>query len=105
MSLFGLFSSQSIPQVDADQLRLCIKNEKPILLDVREVFEHKSQNIPGSTLIPLGELQRRVGELEKHRAKEIVVYCRSGNRSMSACKFLQAQGFNVVNLSGGILRW
>lgn len=105
MSLFGLFSSHSIPQVDADQLRLLIKNEQIFLLDVREVFEHTSQNIPGSTLIPLGELQERMGELEKYREEEIVVYCRSGSRSMSACKFLKTQGFNVVNLSGGMLRW
>ena len=105
MGLFGLFDSGTVPQIDAELLKMRLKKEKLFLLDVREVFEHKSQNIPGSTLIPLGELQRRLDELEKHRTKEIVVYCRSGNRSMSACKFLQKQGFNAVNLSGGILRW
>lgn len=105
MSLFGLFNSQNIPQVDADQLRQRLQKEKLFILDVREVFEHQTQKIPGSALIPLGELQRRIGELEKHRDKEIIVYCHSGSRSMSACKFLHTQGFNVVNLSGGILRW
>jgi rhodanese-related sulfurtransferase len=105
MSLFGLFDSSNIPHVDAEQLRLRMKKEKPILLDVREVFEHQSENIPGSKLIPLGELPGRISELEKFREKEIIVYCRSGSRSMSACKFLQKQGFNVTNLSGGMNRW
>lgn len=105
MSLFGLFNSPNIPQVDAEQLRQRMQKEKLFILDVREVFEHQSQKIPGSTLIPLGDLPQRLSELEKYRGKEIIVYCRSGSRSMSACKFLQSQGFNAVNLSGGIIRW
>ncbi len=105
MSLFGLFNSPNIPQVDAEQLRQRMQKEKLFILDVREVFEHQSQKIPGSTLIPLGELPQRLSELEKYRGKEIIVYCRSGSRSMSACKFLQSQGFNAINLSGGIIRW
>ena len=105
MNLFGLFNSAAIPQVDAEQLRQRMKKEKLFILDVREAYEHQSQKIPGSKLIPLGELPQRLSELEKYRSKEIVVYCRSGSRSTSACKFLQGQGFNVVNLTGGILRW
>lgn len=105
MSLFGLFNSPAIPQIDAEQLRQRLKNEKLFILDVREVFEHQSQKIPGSTLIPLGELPNRLSELEKYRGKEIVVYCASGSRSAAACKFLQARGFNAINLSGGIIRW
>lgn len=105
MGLFGLFDSSSIPQINAEGLRQKLQKEQLVLLDVREVFEHKAQNLAGSILIPLGELQRRIDELEKYREKEIVVYCRSGSRSTTACKLLQAKGFKATNLSGGIIRW
>ena len=64
MSLFGLFNSSNIPQMDAEQLRQRMQKEKLFILDVREIFEHQSQKIPGSTLIPLGELPQRLSELE-----------------------------------------
>lgn len=105
MNFFGMFDSASIPQIDANQLRARMQKEKLMILDVREVFEHQMEKIQGSKLIPLGELPERFDELEKFKKNEIVVYCRSGSRSMSACRFLQKQGFNVINLNGGILRW
>jgi rhodanese-related sulfurtransferase len=80
--------------------------ENVILLDVRQPEEHAEDNIPNSILIPLGELPERINELEAYRDKEIIVYCRSGNRSGQACMFLQMSGFtNPVNLSGGMLAW
>lgn len=105
MSLFGLFNSQPVSQIEADHLRDRMNKEKLLILDVREPFEHQSEKIPGSKLIPLGQLHDRISELEKHKDKEIIVYCRSGSRSMSACRFLQKQGYKVTNLSGGILQW
>ncbi len=90
---------------DALKARLA-SNENVILLDVRQPEEHAEKNIPNSMLIPLGELPMRLAELEQLRDKEIVVYCRSGNRSGQACMFLQMQGFaNPVNLRGGMLAW
>lgn len=81
-------------------------NENIILLDVRQPEEHAEKSIPNSMLIPLGELPIRLAELEQLKDKEIVVYCRSGNRSGQACLFLQMQGFaNPVNLRGGMLAW
>lgn len=81
-------------------------NENVVLLDVRQPEEHAEKNIPHSILIPLGELPVRMGELEHLRDKEIIVYCRSGNRSGQACMFLQMQGFaQPVNLRGGMLAW
>lgn len=80
--------------------------ESPILLDVRQPEEHAEKNIPNSILIPLGELADRVDELEAYRNREIIVYCRSGNRSGQACMFLAASGFeNPINLRGGMLAW
>ncbi len=79
------------------------RKSAPQLLDVRQAEEHEYVNI-GGTLIPLHELEGRVGELDP--AKEWVVYCRSGSRSASAVRFLEQQGFgNVKNLRGGILAW
>ena len=80
-------------------------DDKPVLLDVRQPQEHKTRNIPGSILIPLGELQPRMKELEKHKGREIVVYCASGRRSSSACGILSQAGYSVKNLSGGMMGW
>jgi adenylyltransferase/sulfurtransferase len=74
------------------------------LLDVREPNEFQIGRIPGSTLIPLGEVPQRVVEIP--RDKEIVVHCKSGARSARAAGFLRQQGFaRVKNLKGGILAW
>jgi adenylyltransferase/sulfurtransferase len=53
----------------------------------------------------MGQLQARLAELEPHKDKEIVVYCRSGGRSGQCVKFMRAQGYNAVNLAGGTLAW
>lgn len=90
---------------DALKARLA-SNENVVLLDVRQPEEHAEKNIPNSILIPLGELPARMAELEQLKDKEIIVYCRSGNRSGQACMFLEMQGFtNPVNLRGGMLAW
>ena len=74
------------------------------LLDVREAFEVKEKRIPGSTWIPLGEVERRAGELD--RTKEIAVHCESGLRSYKACLKLKHAGIeNVKNVDGGLLCW
>ena len=74
------------------------------LLDVREPNEYQIGRIPGSTLIPLGEVPQRVGEIP--RDKDIIVHCKMGGRSAKAAAFLRQQGFtNVKNLKGGITDW
>ena len=74
------------------------------LLDVREPNEYQIGKIPGSTLIPLGEVPQRYQEVPKDR--EVVVHCKMGGRSARAAAFLRQQGFtNVKNLKGGILDW
>jgi len=75
-----------------------------VLIDVREPHEYQICRIPGSVLIPLGDLPKRVNELDS--AKEIVAHCKSGVRSGKAVDFLKQAGFrNVRNLKGGILAW
>ena len=75
-----------------------------MILDVREPVEAKICSIPGAVLIPLGELPRRLNELNP--SDEIVVHCKSGGRSARAVTLLREKGFSrAANLSGGILNW
>lgn len=76
------------------------------IVDVREPHEHADFNI-GGTLIPLGHIQSMmVDEIEDLKDQELIVYCRSGNRSGQACMILETMGFtNTVNLVGGMLNW
>ena len=82
------------------------KGEKLNLVDVREPSEHNEFNI-GGALIPLGEIQAmEVDQLEKLKDQELILYCRSGNRSGQACQILDMMGFtNTKNLQGGMLAW
>jgi len=78
--------------------------ERIVLLDVREPFEHAFCRIENSKLIPLGELRRRIGELDP--SAETVVYCHTGVRSARAVDLLASEGFRRVrNLKGGINAW
>ena len=77
--------------------------EEVNLVDVREVTEVAQGKIPGAINIPLGLLEFRMHELDK--SKEYIMVCRSGGRSAQASKFLASHGFNVVNMTGGMLAW
>ncbi|HTS44091.1 MAG TPA: rhodanese-like domain-containing protein [Puia sp.] len=76
------------------------------LLDVREPGEHNDFNI-GGLLFPLGKIQSmEVADIEDWKGKEVICYCRSGNRSGQACLILDMLGFkNTKNLTGGMLAW
>src|SRR6266852_5509904 len=80
------------------------RGDELLIVDVREPLEYQINRIPGSILIPLGELPGRVRELDA--AREIVVHCKSGSRSARAVEFLKGAGFRRVhNLKGGIVQW
>lgn len=75
-----------------------------LLLDVREQWEYDEGHIPGVTLMPMNEVAARLSEIPTD--KEVIVTCRSGNRSGQVAEFLRAQGYdNVHNMEGGILAW
>ena len=81
------------------------KGDDFVLIDVRENHEHDEFNI-GGTLVPLGTIMTALPDLEEHKNKEVIVYCRSGNRSGMAKQLLQQAGFaNVRNTTGGMLAW
>jgi adenylyltransferase/sulfurtransferase len=93
-----------VPQIGPEELkRRQTAGEDVFVLDVREPHEYQIANI-GGHLIPLNDLPKRVGELD--REKNIVVHCKAGGRSQKASEFLQQQGFqHVENLAGGITAW
>jgi rhodanese-related sulfurtransferase/TusA-related sulfurtransferase len=81
-------------------------NPPAIVIDVREKNEWKRGHIKGSTLIPLGEFQQRIPELEKYKKQEVIVLCQAGSRSYMAGRFLERSGFEYIrNLRGGIVSW
>jgi rhodanese-related sulfurtransferase len=78
--------------------------EPVTILDVREVEEYRAGHVEGSILIPLGILPYRIDQLNSD--DEIIVVCRSGNRSLDACNLLRKHGFRrVVSLAGGLSSW
>ena len=83
-----------------------INHQSALVLDVRQPGEFEGGHILNAKLIPLGGIKERIGELEKYRDQSIVVVCRSGNRSGTACFILGKQGFSqVYNLAGGVQAW
>lgn len=92
---------ESISPTEARRLQL---EEGAILVDVREMREWRSGHAPQAKHIPLGEIDRKLGQLP--RDKTIIVTCASGMRSRTGTKKLLAQGFaRVLNLSGGMGAW
>ena len=80
-------------------------NEGKVLniIDVREVDEVTAGKIPGAVNIPLGLVEFRMHELDK--SKEYIMVCQSGGRSGRATQLLESQGYNVINMQGGMLSW
>ena len=92
------------PSVDVATVNAIKNRDDVLLIDVREQWEYDEKHIPNITLIPLGDIPARMSELPTD--KEIVLTCRSGNRSGQAAEFLRQQGFeNVHNMEGGIVAW
>jgi rhodanese-related sulfurtransferase len=80
--------------------------EKINLIDVREPHEYAEFNI-GGKLVPLGKIQAmQIEDIEDLKDEEVIIHCRSGKRSVTACQFLETLGFtNTVNVLGGALDW
>jgi sulfur-carrier protein adenylyltransferase/sulfurtransferase len=94
-------------EVTVGQLKERLDRKDVFLLDVREPREYDICHIEGSTLIPLGELRKRLSEVPRGAdAPDIVIHCKSGMRSAKAVNLLRNEGFDrVQNLRGGILEW
>lgn len=93
--------------ISVEELKSRLDNgEKLNIIDVREPGEYEEFNI-GAKLIPLSKIQAMaINEIENLKDEELIVHCRSGQRSMVACLFLETLGFqNTKNLTGGIKEW
>ncbi|GAA0134620.1 rhodanese-like domain-containing protein [Paenibacillus sp. YSY-4.3] len=97
----GRVSKEISPQELSTRLKT---GEDVKMLDVREPEEWAAGHIRGAKHIPLGQVLERLNELDA-AGEELVVICRSGNRSGLACELLEEKGFNVVNMTGGLLAW
>ncbi|HEY8551216.1 MAG TPA: molybdopterin-synthase adenylyltransferase MoeB [Vicinamibacterales bacterium] len=94
-----------IPEITAEELKAWRDSDPNlVILDVREPHEVQIARLEGSKVIPLGELPKRVNELDPSR--DLVVHCKVGGRSAKAVAFLREHGFDkAINLKGGILAW
>ncbi|HEY5265992.1 MAG TPA: rhodanese-like domain-containing protein [Acidimicrobiales bacterium] len=93
MSVNEVSASEAFELLDGDT----------ILLDVREESEWEAGHAPMASLIPLAELPDHLDELPRERL--IICACRSGGRSLRAAMYLSQNGFDVVNLTGGMMAW
>lgn len=90
--------------ISAEQLEEMLADDTVQLIDVREPKEFAEGFIPGAVNIPLGQLESRLQEIDPE--KKVIVYCRSGRRSVSAANLLQEKGYkDIYNLQGGIINW
>jgi rhodanese-related sulfurtransferase len=93
----------SVNTLQATQL---MNRENALVLDVRDAASYASGHILGARNLPLADLEKRIGELDKHKSKPVIVVCETGNSSMRAVRLLQAKGFaQARNLSGGFRAW
>ncbi|KAI5916765.1 rhodanese-like domain-containing protein [Thauera sp. 2A1] len=85
---------------------LLINREDAIVIDVREQGEYAQGHIPNARHVPLGEISRRAGELDKFKGRPVILCCASGTRSASALSQLKKAGFEkLYNLRGGLAEW
>ena len=99
-------TARSVNQYTPAEAETKMRNSLNIVfLDVRTKRERESGSIKGSLHIPLNELRSKAGNLEKYRGREIICYCRTGGRSISAASILKGKGFNASSLQGGIGSW
>ena len=92
--------------ISVTEATILLNREDAVVVDVRETHEWSTGHIPNARHVALGQLGKRISELEKFKARPVIVVCASGNRSSSACGALKRAGFEkVFNLSGGINAW
>ncbi|NOR56345.1 MAG: rhodanese-like domain-containing protein [Sulfurovum sp.] len=91
--------------IDAKQALHYLENDNNVtLLDVRTVGEYKAGHLRDATLIPVDALAANLGMLKADKNKKILVYCRTGNRSIAASRILEKNGFTPLNVKGGIIQ-
>lgn len=91
--------------IDAKTALLLLDEDDNVsLLDVRTIEEYKTGHLRDATLIPVQALEDNLGMLKQDKNKKIIVYCRTGSRSVSASRILQSNGFTPLNVKGGLIQ-
>ena len=91
--------------IDAKTAITLLENDDNVsLLDVRTIAEYKEGHLRDATLIPVSALAKNLGMLKQDKNKKIIVYCRTGSRSVSASRILEEHGFTPLNVKGGIIQ-
>lgn len=95
---------QAVADIGPAELAAWLRSKPGLqLVDVRQPDEFSQGHIPAAHLLPLGELEQQIAELDPRRP--VVAVCRSGNRSATACRKLSQLNFEAYNLAGGMLKW
>jgi len=90
--------------IDAKTAITLLENDDNVsLLDVRTIQEYKAGHLRDATLIPVQALENNLGMLKQDKNKKIIVYCRTGSRSVTASRILEKNGFTPLNVKGGII--
>ena len=106
MLLWPLLVGGTVAHLTPAEATLMMNREDALVLDVRETGEWSSGHIQGARHIALGQLEKRLSELEKFKDRPIIICCASGNRSSSACGQWKKGGFEkVFSLDGGVSAW
>ncbi len=99
------YVNRDITKYSIDETHERLASGEAILLDVRTDGERAERSLKNSLHIPLDQIEARIDELEEYREKEIIAYCRSGNRSLAAADLLGKKGFRAASMNGGIMAW
>jgi rhodanese-related sulfurtransferase len=94
------------PWVNTLQATQLMNREDAVVVDLRPAADFAKGHILGARSVPLADLEKRAGELDKYKAKPVIVYCNAGNSAGASVALLRRNGFaNVVNLAGGYAAW
>ena len=94
------------PWVNTLQATQLMNRDDAVVVDLRPAADFAKGHILGARSIPLADLEKRAGELDKYKAKPVILYCDAGNRAGGGVALLRRNGFaNVVNLTGGYAAW
>jgi rhodanese-related sulfurtransferase len=89
-------------EVDLDAFALA-HADGAVVIDVREPYEYASGHVPGAELVPLARVPARAGALPRHQP--VYIICATGNRSLTAARFLVGRGVGARSVAGGTSRW
>ncbi|HEY6530413.1 MAG TPA: rhodanese-like domain-containing protein [Cellvibrionaceae bacterium] len=105
VAYFAVNSVAGGKSISVHEVTRLVNQGEALLLDIREANEFKAGHITGAVNIPFGAVNTRVSELEKFRAKRIILVDKLGQHASDVAKQLKVQGFDVVRLGGGMSEW